>query len=139
MSDMSDWNDKVMAEFRENDGTVERFGRNLVIMHTLGAKSGEQRPSPVMGIPQDGSWLVAATAAGAENDPAWAHNLRANPDIDLEVATDDGIAIVPVHTEEQPEPARSTDWEKFKAASPGFASYEEKTERKFPIFKFSPR
>jgi deazaflavin-dependent oxidoreductase (nitroreductase family) len=139
MSEMNDWNDKVMAEFHENNGTVQRFGRNLVIMHTVGAKSGEKRLNPVMAIPEDGTWLVAATAAGAENDPAWAHNLRANPDIDLEVATADGIATVAVHTVEESEPARSTDWDKFKAASPGFASYEEKTDRTFPIFRFSPR
>ena len=45
---------------------------------------------------------------------------------------------VAVHAEELPEPARSVGWEKFKAASPGFASYEEKTDRTFPIFKLAP-
>jgi deazaflavin-dependent oxidoreductase (nitroreductase family) len=139
---MSDWNDMIIAEFRANGGTVERFGRDLVIMHTLGAKSGEERLNPVMGIPEDGAWLVAATAAGHPSDPAWAHNLRAHPDLDVEVAGADGIDgidTVAVHAEELPEPARSIGWEKFKAASPGFASYEEKTDREFPIFKLSPR
>ena len=137
---MSDWNDKIIASFRENDGTVERFGRSLVIMHTVGAKSGEPRLNPVMGIPDGDAWLVAATYAGQPVDPAWAHNLRAHPDIDLEVATPEGgIATIPVHAEEQPEPARSSDWEKFTQASPGFSDYETKTDRKFPIFKFSRR
>ena len=136
---MSDWNDQVIAEFRANGGTVERFGRNLVVMHTLGAKSGEERLNPVMGIPEDGAWLVAATAAGNPADPAWAHNLRAHPDLDVEVAGTDGVETVAVHAEELPEPARGVGWEKFKAASPGFASYEEKTDRVFPIFKLSPR
>ena len=81
---MSDWNDMIIAEFRANGGTVERFGRDLVIMHTLGAKSGEERLNPVMGIPEDGAWLVAATAAGHPSDPAWAHNLRAQ-DIGLQL------------------------------------------------------
>lgn len=137
---MSDWNDKIIAEFRENGGTVDRFGRSLVIMHTVGAKSGEPRLSPVMGIPEDGSWLVAATYAGQPVDPAWAHNLRAHPDIDLEVAADGGgIEKIAVRAQEESEPSRTTDWEKFKAASPGFATYEEKTDRKFPIFRFSRR
>ena len=137
---MSDWNDKIIASFRENDGTVERFGRNLVIMHTLGAKSGEPRLNPVMGIPEDGSWLVAATYAGQPVDPAWAHNLRAHPDIDLEAAKlEGGVETVAVHAEELPEPARSVGWEKFKQASPGFADYETKTDRAFPVFKLSPR
>jgi deazaflavin-dependent oxidoreductase (nitroreductase family) len=136
---MSDWNDKVIAEFRANGGTVERFGRSLVVMHTLGAKSGEERLNPVMGIPEEGAWLVAATYAGQPVDPAWAHNLRAHPDLDLEVAAADSVETVAVHAEELPEPARSIGWEKFKAASPGFASYEEKTDRAFPIFKLTPR
>jgi deazaflavin-dependent oxidoreductase (nitroreductase family) len=136
---MSDWNDKIIAEFRTNGGTVERFGRSLVVMHTLGAKSGEARLNPVMGIPQDGAWLVAATYAGHPSDPAWAHNLRAHPDLDLEVAGADGIETVAVHAEELLEPDRGIGWEKFKAASPGFASYEEKTDRAFPIFKLSLR
>ena len=136
---MSDWNDKIIAEFRENGGTVQRFGRNLVIMHTLGAKSGEPRLNPVMGIPEAGAWLVAATYAGQPVDPAWAHNLRAHPDLDLEVAGAEGVDTVAVHAEELPEPDRSIGWEKFKSASPGFADYEAKTDRTFPIFKLSPR
>jgi deazaflavin-dependent oxidoreductase (nitroreductase family) len=97
---MSDWNDKIIAEFRENGGTVERFGRSLVVLHTLGAKSGEPRLNPVMGIPEDGAWLVAATYAGQPMDPAWAHNLRAHPDLDLEVPGEDGVDTFAVHAEE---------------------------------------
>ncbi|CAN5468522.1 nitroreductase family deazaflavin-dependent oxidoreductase [soil metagenome] len=136
---MSDWNDKIIAEFRENGGTVERFGRSLVVLHTLGARSGEERLNPAMGIAEDGAWLVAATSGGRSVDPGWAHNLRAHPDLDIEVAGANGVYTVAVRSEELPEPARSAGWEKFKVASPGFASYEEKTDRVFPIFKLSPR
>lgn len=137
---MSDWNDMIIAEFRENGGTVQRFGRSLVIMHTIGAKSGEPRLNPVMGLPDGGAWLVVASYAGQPVDPAWAHNLRAHPDLDLEVASaNGGIDTVAVHAEELPEPERTTAWSRFTAASPGFSSYEEKTDRKFPIFRLSPR
>jgi deazaflavin-dependent oxidoreductase (nitroreductase family) len=134
---VSDWNDKVIAEFRDNNGTVERFGRSLVIMHTVGAKSGEPRQNPVMGIEDGGAWLVAATYAGQPVDPAWAHNLRAHPDLDLEVATDDATETVAVHATELPEPARTEAWSRFTEKSPGFKSYEEKTDRKFPIFRLA--
>lgn len=139
MSELNDWNEQMMAEFHENDGNTQMFGRNLVIMHTLGAKSGDERLNPVMAIPEDGTWLVAATAAGAQSDPAWAYNLRANPEIDLEVAgADGGVQTVQVRAEEESEPTRTTDWNKFKPIG-SFASYEEKTDRVFPIFRFSPR
>ena len=137
---MSDWNDKIIAEFRENNGTVERFGRSLVVLHTLGAKSGEPRLNPVMGLNEGDGWLVAATYAGEPVDPAWAHNLRAHPDLELEAATADGGAeTVAVHAAELPEAERAEAWKRFLAASPGFASYEEKTDRKFPIFALSRR
>jgi len=137
---MSDWNDSIIKEFRENGGTVQRFGRDLVILHTRGAKSGAERLNPVRGIPEHGAWLVAATYGGQPVDPAWAHNLRAHPELQLEAANSDGgIDTVPVLAEELPEPARTEAWSKFKAASSGFASYEQKTDRTFPIFKLSPR
>jgi len=137
---MSGWNDGVLRQFRENDGTVERFGRRLVVMHTRGAKSGEPRVSPVMGVPDGDGWLVAATFAGQPVDPAWAHNLRAHPDIDIEVPLPDaGIERVPVHATELPEPDRSNAWQRFLDAAPGFGEYEKKTDRAFPIFRFSRR
>jgi deazaflavin-dependent oxidoreductase (nitroreductase family) len=140
MDRMSDWNDKIIAEFRENNGTVERFGRNLVILHTVGAKSGEPRLNPVMALPEGDGWLVAATYAGEPVDPAWAHNLRAHPDLELEAATaDGGTETVAVNAAELPEAPRAEAWKRFLAASPGFASYEEKTDRKFPIYHLTRR
>lgn len=64
MSDMNDWNDKMIAEFREGNGTAGRFGRGLVLMHTRGAKSGEERLTPVAGFRNETGWLVIASAAG---------------------------------------------------------------------------
>lgn len=137
---MSDWNDAIIRQFRENDGNVERFGRRLVVMHTIGARSGTARENPVMGIPDGDGWIVAATFAGQPVDPAWAHNLRAHPDIDLEVALpDSGTATVAVHATELPEPERTAGWQRFLAASPAFADYATKTDRVFPIFRLSRR
>jgi deazaflavin-dependent oxidoreductase (nitroreductase family) len=136
MDGVSDGNTQILEAFHANDGTVERFGRRLVLLHTTGAKSGEPRVNPVMGIREDGGWLVAATFAGQPRDPAWAHNLRAHPDIEVEAALPDhGTERVAVHAEELPEPERTAAWQQFLAASPGFAEYEKRTDRRFPIFR----
>jgi deazaflavin-dependent oxidoreductase (nitroreductase family) len=137
---MTNWNEAVLAEFRANDGTTERFGRRLVVMHTTGAASGEPRPVPVMGLRDGDDWLVTATAAGAPKDPAWAHNLRTHPDIELEVAAPgSGIETHAVHTTEAAEPERSALWQRFLDAAPGFGAYQEKTDRAFPVFRFTKR
>jgi deazaflavin-dependent oxidoreductase (nitroreductase family) len=137
---MSNWNDAILQQFHDNGGTVERFGRSLVVMHTIGARSGEPRVNPVMGIADGDGWLVAATFAGQPVDPAWAYNLRTHPDIDLEVALPgSGTETVPVHAIELPEPERTAAWARFTDASEGFKSYEAKTDRVFPVFRFSRR
>jgi deazaflavin-dependent oxidoreductase (nitroreductase family) len=135
---VSDWNDGILRDFHDHGGTVERFGRSLIVLHTRGAKSGEPRVNPVMGIPDGDGWIAAATFAGQPVDPAWAHNLRAHPDLEIEVPLPDtGIATVAVQATELPEPERTAAWGRFLAASPGFASYERKTDRRFPIFRFT--
>lgn len=137
---MSNWNDSVLQQFRENDGFVERFGRRLVVLHTIGARSGHPRENPVMGLPEGDGWIVAATFAGQPVDPAWAHNLRAHPDIDVEVPSPEaGVEKIAVHATEVAEPERSELWKRFLDASPGFATYETKTDRAFPIFHLTPR
>jgi deazaflavin-dependent oxidoreductase (nitroreductase family) len=139
MSDMSDWNDKVIAEFRENDGTTARFGRHLVVLHTVGAKTGEARPNPVRGFQEGDGWLVAASYAGQAIDPAWAHNLRAHPELDVEVATDAGVQTVAVRATELPRAERDAAWVGIVAEAPGFADYEKQTDRVIPVFRLTPR
>ncbi|THG32399.1 nitroreductase/quinone reductase family protein [Naasia lichenicola] len=137
---MTDWNDVIIEQFRANDGVVERFGDSLVIMHTVGAKTGEPRIKPVMGIRQpDGSWNVAATYAGNDRNPPWYHNLLAHPEIDLEAVVDGHATTVPVRVTELEGAERDAAWSEFTAASEGFRSYEAKTDRVFPVLRLSPR
>ena len=94
---MSDWNQRIIDEFRANGGDVRTngFGKGLVLLHHRGAKTGTERVSPVAGIPVDQSaWLVAASKGGAPDNPAWFFNLLAHPDVEIETP-DDGS--VPVH------------------------------------------
>ena len=77
---VSDWNAKVIEEFRANGGKVESFGNApLLILHTTGAKSGEERESPLLYREQGDDLVIFASFAGAPVNPAWFHNLMANP------------------------------------------------------------
>jgi deazaflavin-dependent oxidoreductase (nitroreductase family) len=82
---MSDWNTRVIAEFRANGGKVEQFGDNpLVILHTIGAKSGEVREIPLVVLKQDAGLFIFASKGGAPTHPDWYFNLKANPTIQVE-------------------------------------------------------
>ena len=136
---MTDWNAQIVEEFRRNGGTVETagFGRGLVLLHHVGARSGEERVSPVAAIrTQDDSWLIAASKAGAPENPAWFHNLMAQPDIAIETP-DDGV--VDVHVTALQGSERDAAWARFTAMSEGFASYEKKTSRVIPVLELRRR
>ena len=135
---MADWNQKIIEEFRANGGTVQAngFGRSLVLVHHLGAKSGQERVNPVANIPEaEGSRLIAASAAGADKNPDWYHNLLAHPDVTIE--TPEGVEQV--HVTDLQGAERDAAWERFKQMSDGFRSYEEKTDRVIPVLRLTPR
>ena len=89
MSDVNDWNRQVIAEFRANGGKVAQFGdAPLVILHTIGAKSGQLRETPLVALVDDGELYVFASKAGAPTHPDWYHNLKATPEIDVEYGTE---------------------------------------------------
>jgi len=132
---MSDWNDRVIAEFRANDGVTKGWGTSLVVMHTVGAKSGAERLAPVMGRRDDaGGWYVVASKGGAPPHPAWYHNLVAHPRFDVEAHIDGQIATVPVTAHELDGSAYETIWKLFTDRSPVFQEYADKAGRTLPIF-----
>ena len=136
---MSDWNQRIIDEFRSNGGTVETmgFGRGLVLLHHLGARSGTERVTPLAVVREDDdTWLVAASKAGAPDNPDWYHNLRAHPDVEIETP-DDGT--VPVRATELTGDERDRGWARFTAMSEGFRSYEAKTTRVIPVLALTRR
>jgi len=137
MDRVSDWNDKMIAEFREGNGTAGRFGRALVIMHTIGAKSGHERLVPVAGFRTDDGWMVVASAAGSPKHPKWYHNLSKHPEFDVEFAAEgDGIDTAKVAAVEITDDATYDDaWKTVTTTMPGFLEYTKTTEgRRMPIF-----
>lgn len=134
---MPGFNEKNIAAFRENDGTVPGFGRSLLLVHHVGAKTGTPRITPVRGIRESpDSWFIAASKAGADDNPAWYHNLLAHPDIVIEAA---GEGEIPVHVTDLAGAERDEAWERFTTSSPGFAEYQRKTRRLIPVLRLARR
>ena len=131
---MSDWNTGIIEEFRANAGKVGGpfEGASMIILHTIGAKSGEERETPLVYFPQDdGSMLVVASKGGAPTNPDWYHNLKANPRFDVEVGTE----TFTVEAEELDPDQRAKAWPGIVAERPGFGDYETKTTRVMPVFR----
>lgn len=134
---MTDFNTRVITEFRENGGKVGPpfEGAPLVLLHSVGAKSGEQRISPLMSFPDDEGWVIVASKAGAPTNPAWYHNLIANPETTVEFGTETYEVTASVIPDEE----RATLWAEITANNPGFAEYEAKTERTIPLVRLTKR
>ncbi len=131
MSDPNDWNKQVIAEFRANGGKVGGpfEGANMILLHTTGAKSGQERINPLV-YAIDGDHLVLiASKGGSDSNPDWYYNLLANPITTVEVGTEQFQVRATAVTEE---PERSRLYAKMVEHRSGFAEYEQKTSRKIP-------
>jgi len=131
------WNQQIIDEFRANGGKVggQFAGANLLILRTIGAKSGQLRESPVAYFADDdGSMVVVASKAGLPTNPAWYHNLKANPKFDVEV----GTATLPVTAEEITGADYEAKWAEIVAKAPGFGEYQTKTTRVIPLVRLTP-
>jgi deazaflavin-dependent oxidoreductase (nitroreductase family) len=128
-------NNSITGEFRANAGKVGgRFeGNQLLLLTTKGAKSGKQRVAPLVVFRIDGKLLIVAGYGGADVNPAWVHNLRANPRAHVEVATDSFEVVA----HELNSSEREMIIPKINAAVPAFAfaNYQSKTKRTIPIFE----
>ena len=131
MSDMNDWNRRIIEEFRENEGRVggQFEGAPLLLLHTTGAKSGQTRIHPVMYLDLDGHRYVFASKAGADTDPDWYHNLVANPEVEVEAGSETYEATAKPVTGQE----RDRVYAEQATRYPGFAEYQEKTTRVIPV------
>ena len=133
------WNDSIIKEFRENEGRVERFGgATLLLLHTVGAKTGEARLSPMMYFAEPEGLFVVASKGGAPENPAWYYNLAAHPEVTVEQATANGIVAFDAVAEIVDPQTRETLFPRLAERAPGFASYQEKTDRIIPVVQLHP-
>jgi deazaflavin-dependent oxidoreductase (nitroreductase family) len=137
MTDFNDFNRKVIDEFRANEGKVGGpfEGADVLLLTSTGARSGERRTTPVV-YQRDGDRMVIfASKAGAPNNPAWYHNLRANPTATVEIGSET-LEVEALVTEGD---ERERLFRKQAERHPQFAEYEKKTTRQIPVVALQPR
>ena len=133
--ELKGFNARIIEEFRANGGKVGGpfEGATLLLLTTTGAKSGQQRISPLAYLRIDGKMLIVGSYRGADVHPAWVHNLRADPRAHIEVGTD----AYDVVARELPREERDDAWEKIVASAPGFGDYQANTDRVIPLFELT--
>ena len=133
---MSDFNSAIIAEFRAHGGKVGGpfEGAPLLLLTSTGAKSGERRTTPVMYLPDGERMVIFASKAGAPENPAWYHNLTANPSASVEV----GTRTVDVHARMASGEERDRLYERQAKLYPQFEDYQQKTTRQIPVVVLEP-
>lgn len=115
------------------EGTTMR-GMPVVVVTSLGARSGKLRKTPLMRVEHDGRYALVASQGGAPEHPTWYHNLVAHPQVEVQdgpVRQDMAVRLV---TGEE----KSVWWERAVAAFPDYADYQAKTDREIPLFVAEP-
>ena len=132
---MNDFNKSIVEEFRTNAGVVGGpfEGRPLLLLHTTGAKSGQPRLAPLAYFNVDGKLIIIGSKAGADTNPDWVHNLRANPAAHIEIGTDAYDVVAREFSREE----RDEAYPKVVVEAPGFGEYQEKTSRVIPLFELT--
>ena len=130
-ADFNEWNRQIIAEFRENEGRVGGpfEGAPMVLVTHKGAKTGTERTTPLMYLPNGDDIVIFASKAGAPTNPDWYHNLVANPEASAEVGTD----TIAVRARVAEGAERDELWERQKTAYPQFQGYEDATDRVIPV------
>ena len=136
---MTSWNDRnreVIEEFRSNGGQLRaRPGASLLLLSTVGAKTGLRRTNPLAYLRDGERWLVIASKGGAPAHPDWYRNLVANPTVTVEVGTESFEAVATVLTGEE----RDHLYARQAQLSPVFAEYQQKTTRTIPVVALTRR
>ncbi len=136
MSVVRDRNQGIIDEFRANGGKVGGHfaGRTLLLLHTVGAKSGQERINPVAYVKDGNRFVIIASKGGAPSNPDWYYNLLAHPLVTVEVGTEQFRARAAVTSE----PKRTRLYDKMVEMMPSFAEYRQKTTRAIPVITLTP-
>ncbi|MEY2425462.1 MAG: hypothetical protein QOI61_1034 [Actinomycetota bacterium] len=122
--------DEYEASAGQAGNTLMDTGMAIIILRTTGAKSGLLRKTPLMRVEHEGEYALIGSLGGAPKNPVWVYNLRANPN----AAVQDGAEPFEVTVREVDGDERAAWWERAVAAYPPYAEYQQKTERKIPVF-----
>ena len=114
--------------------TLRDTGLPVVIVTNRGFRSGKLRKTPLMRVEHDGRYAAVASQGGAPTHPAWYHNLRAHPQVELQ----DGERKTTMVARELDGDERAEWWDRAVAAFPPYAEYQKKTDRRIPVFLLEP-
>jgi deazaflavin-dependent oxidoreductase (nitroreductase family) len=134
------WVREQVEEFEASNGqranVLARTGDPIVVITSQGARSGKLRKNPVMRVEHGGSYLAVASKGGAPEDPEWAHNFRAHPEVELQ----DGADRATYDVRELPDgPERDAWWDRAVETWPTYGDYQRKTDRLIPLFLLERR
>lgn len=132
----SSWSRKNVEEYESTEGRkgAQLRGRPVVVLTTVGAKSGKLRKTALMRVEHDGTYAVVASLGGSPRNPKWYYNLLAEPHVELQ----DGAMKRDYVAREVTGAEKATWWERTVATWPDYANYQKKTSRQIPVFVLEP-
>lgn len=131
-----DWARENADKYMESGGTegTEMKGKPVILLTSVGAKTGKLRKTPLMRVEHDGEYAVVASLGGAPKHPVWYHNVKKNPRVELQ----DGTVGGDYQAREVSGDEKAVWWERAVAAWPDYADYQKKTDRQIPVFVLTP-
>jgi deazaflavin-dependent oxidoreductase (nitroreductase family) len=124
--------DKIM-ESGDTEGT-DMKGKPLILLTTIGAKTGKVRKTPLMRVEHDGEYAIVASLGGAPKNPVWYYNVKTQPRVELQ----DGPVIKDYEAHEVFGDEKAAWWDRAVQAWPDYAEYQTKTDRQIPVFVLTP-
>jgi deazaflavin-dependent oxidoreductase (nitroreductase family) len=131
-----DWSREQADKIAESGGTqgTDMKGMPVILLTTVGAKSGKLRKTPLMRVEHNGQYAIVASLGGAPKNPVWYYNVAKNPRVELQ----DGTVTHDYDAREVFGDEKTVWWERAVAAYPDYADYQQKTERQIPVFVLTP-
>ena len=132
----SAWARKQAEAYEASDGTksADLRGRPIIVVTSVGAKTGRLRKTALMRVEHDGDYAVVASKGGAARNPVWYHNLKNHPQVELQ----DGSTKRDYTAREVTGDEKATWWARALEVWPDYATYQTKTTRQIPVFVLEP-
>jgi len=132
----SDWARENAETYMKSGGTdgTELKGKRVILLTTVGAKTGKIRKTPLMRVENDGEYAVVASLGGAPKHPVWYWNIKKNPRVELQ----DGEVTKDYEAREVVGDDKAVWWDRAVEAWPDYADYQKKTDRQIPVFVLTP-
>ncbi|BBX96144.1 nitroreductase family deazaflavin-dependent oxidoreductase [Mycobacterium lacus] len=131
-----DWSREQAEKYMESGGTdgTQLQGKPVILLTTVGAKTGKLRKTPLMRVEHDGEYAIVASLGGAPKHPVWYHNVKKNPRVELQ----DGTVAGDYDAREVFGDEKATWWKRAVEVWPDYAAYQTKTNRQIPVFVLTP-